>query len=89
MNIFKRKPKQIKYIVGQEYIVNLEDIKISEEFKKFPPRPAKLNDKYSNYYHNKHMDRIIIDINGTCCDGYTSLLIAKAFDTKLVRVLVR
>lgn len=87
MSIFKK--KQIKYIVGQEYIVSLEDIKILEEFKKSHPRPAKLNDKYSNYYHNKHMDRIEIDTDGTLKDGYITYLIARAFGIKLVKVLVR
>ena len=87
MNIFKRKAK---YIVGNEYIVNLEDIKISEEFKKSPPRPEKLRQKYCNYYYNnaKGMSRIKINLDGICIDGYTTLLIARMMNVKEVIVLV-
>lgn len=91
LNIFKKKSKQVKYILGNEYIVNLEDIKISEEFKKSPPRPEKIKDKYSNYYYYgnvKGMSQIKIDVNGTCCDGYTTFLLARMMNVKEVKVLV-
>lgn len=85
MNIFKRKQK---YIAGNEYIVNLEDIKISEEFKKSPPRPEKLRQKYENYYYNRRMDKIIINTDGICVDGYCTYLIAKMLGIHRVKVLV-
>lgn len=89
LNIFKKKSKQVKYIVGQEYIVNLEDIKISEEFKQSPPRPEKLNRKYINYYYGNGMDTIIVDTDGVLCDGYTTYIIGKGLGIKRVKVLVR
>lgn len=92
LNLFRKNKtnKQQKYILGNEYIVNLEDIKISEEFKHSPPRPDKIKDKYSNYYYNngKGMSQIKIDVNGMLKDGYCTLLLGRAFGIKEVKVLV-
>ena len=87
MNIFKKKQKQ--YILGTELVIDIKDIKISDEFKNSPPCPEKLKRKYESYLYGKNLSDIIINQDGELIDGFCTFLIAKMFDYKKVMVKIR
>lgn len=70
--------------------INLNEIKITDEFKNTMPTVHKFRDKYYCFRCMKMLpDKIIVDENNTLVDGYCSYLLAKAFDITKVEVIVR
>lgn len=67
--------------------IRLSKIKISEEFKKHKPKSKKMNDK--NIYfilNNTFKEKIILDKNNILVDGYTTYLLAKQYEKKIIWV---
>ena len=71
----------------KEKIIRIEDIKITNDFKKHPPRDNKMKKKWK-YYRNtgRLMEEIILDNKGRLIDGYTSYLIAEADGIKKLKI---
>lgn len=58
--------------------VNIDKIKISEEFKKYPPKLEKLVIKTAEYINTGIVEPILLDEAYNLVDGYCSYLIIKA-----------
>lgn len=70
--------------------INLNEIKITDEFKNTMPTVHKFRDKYYCFRQMKMLpDKIVIDENHTLIDGYISYLLAKAFNWNEIEVIVR
>lgn len=70
--------------------IDLNEIKITDEFKNTMPTVHKFRDKYYCFRCMKMLpDKIIVDENYTLIDGYISYLLAKAFDWTEIEVIVR
>lgn len=66
------------YENGFEYWVNVNEIKISPEFEKTPPRKIKFSQKMDWYLkHGELQSPILLNKDFELVDGYTSYLIAK------------
>ena len=75
------------YESGNEYWVNLNDIKITPQFKETPPRFIKMVQKYDWYCkHGEFQSPIKLTRDFVLVDGYTSYLLAKKFDLDKVPV---
>lgn len=58
--------------------VNIDKIKVSEKFEKYPPKPEKLVIKTAEYINTGIVEPILIDEAYNLIDGYCSYLIIKA-----------
>lgn len=69
-------------------VIDLKNIKIPKKFTK--PRKEKLEHRFKYYEKNKCFEvPIVIDKNYMLVDGYTSYLIAKKYNMKLVQARVK
>jgi len=67
--------------------LNIQDIKIPENFKNNPPRSKKMERKWEYYrQHNELKEEIVVNEYNILTDGYTSYLIAEADGIKKVKV---
>lgn len=70
--------------------INLNNIKITDKFKKTMPTVHKFRDKYYCLRHTNVLpDKIIVDEDYTLVDGYISYLLAKAFGYTEVEVVIK
>ena len=68
----------IHYEVGTIYNINIDDIKIPEDFEKTPPRKAKMDRKRRYYNEHGQFDKpIVLKQNLELTDGYINFLLAK------------
>ena len=75
----------IHYEPGTIYNININDIKIPEDFEKTPPRKAKMDRKRRYYKEHGQFDKpIVLKQNLTLVDGYCGLLIAKEMGVRYV-----
>ena len=75
----------IHYEPGTIYNININDIKIPEDFEKTPPRKAKMDRKRRYYNEHGQFDKpIVLKQNLTIVDGYCGLLIAKEMGVRYV-----
>ena len=75
----------IHYEVGAIYNININDIKIPEDFEKTPPRKAKMDRKRRYYKEHGQVDKpIVLKQNLELADGYCALLISKEFGFRYV-----
>ena len=73
-----KKVCDIHYEVGAIYNININDIKIPEDFEKTPPRKAKMDRKRKYYKEHGQFDKpIVLKQNLELCDGYVNFLLAK------------
>lgn len=71
-------------LLGYEYIDN---IKITCSFKRTPPRKSKMRVKRQYYKeHGKYQSKIVLDKQNRLVDGYTTYLLEKERDRKIVKV---
>lgn len=67
--------------------LNIQDIKIPENFKNNPPKAQKMEKKWEYYrQHNELKEEIVVNEYNILTDGYTSYLIAEADGIKKVKV---
>ena len=68
----------IHYEPGTIYNININDIKIPEDFEKTPPRKAKMDRKRKYYKEHGQFDKpIVLKQNLELTDGFCAYLIAK------------
>ena len=68
----------IHYEPGTIYNINIEDIKIPEDFEMTPPRKAKMDRKRKYYNEHGQFDKpIVLKQNLTIVDGFCAYLISK------------
>ena len=68
----------IHYEPGTIYNINIEDIKIPEDFEKTPPRKAKMDRKRKYYNEHEQFDKpIVLKQNRERTDGFCAYLISK------------
>lgn len=68
-------------------IINIDEIIISEEFKKKIPGKRKMNIRLDYFEKTgEFFSPIILDKNNVLIDGYTSYLIAKKYDLKNIKI---
>ena len=80
-----KKVCDIHYEVGTIYNINIDDIKIPEDFEKTPPRKAKMDRKRKYYKEHGQFDKpIVLKQNLELADGYCALLISKEFGFRYV-----
>ena len=80
-----KKVCDIHYEVGTIYNININDIKIPEDFEKTPPRKAKMDRKRKYYKEHGQFDKpIVLKQNLELTDGYCALLISKEFGFRYV-----
>ena len=80
-----KKVCDIHYEVGTIYNINIEDIKIPEDFEKTPPRKAKMDRKRRYYKEHGQFDKpIVLKQNLELCDGLCAYLLAKEFGFRYV-----
>jgi len=71
-------------LLGKE---NINNIKISKEFKKHPPKESKMWLKRAYFiFNDKFEHSIVLDKNNVLIDGYTTYLIAQEQGMKYVEV---
>lgn len=69
-------------------VIDLKNIKIPKKFTK--PKKEKLDHRFKYYEINKRFEvPIVIDKDNMLVDGYTSYLIAKKYNMKLVQAKVK
>ena len=64
----------------------LHKIKLSEEFRKHPPKPEKIIAKMLKFSRESELDDILVDENFYLLDGYCSYLIAKQVGVGFVKI---
>lgn len=76
--------------MGYTKKIDLNEIKITDEFKNIMPTVHKFKNKYYYFRQMKMLpDKIVVDEDYTLVDGYISYLLAKAFDWAEIEVIVR
>lgn len=66
---------------------NINNIKIKKEFLDSPPKREKMIQKWNIYTATgKFKDEIVIDNNNYLIDGYTTYLMCKTLNKKIVKV---
>ena len=85
--------KNKNYQAGQTVQVKTDDLIIPRKFSAKIPKTAKMAEKYEYYRRYRRFQSPIVAnvVRGRLelCDGYTSYLLAKAFNIKKVGVRIR
>ena len=75
----------IHYEPGTIYNININDIKIPEDFEATPPRKAKMDRKRRYYKEHGQFDKpIVLKQNLELTDGFCAFLIAKEIGMRYV-----
>jgi|GEM_PF-3360089 len=69
--------------------IKIKKIKITDDFKAYPPKEEKMKIKYRAYIKTGMLLPITINKKRELIDGYTQFLLAKMFDINEVEVEIR